>query len=82
MLDEGRHFFGKEYIKQCIDYLAMNKMNVFHWHFTESAGWRIEIKKYPKLSEVGAWRVDRSGIPYSTDLRALKAELLPASLAP
>lgn len=55
-LDVGRHFFPKEFIKKYIDLLAMYKMNTFHWHLTEDQGWRIEIKKYPKLAEVGAWR--------------------------
>lgn len=56
MLDEGRHFYGKEEIKKIIDAIARYKMNRFHWHLTEDQGWRIEIKKYPKLTEVGAWR--------------------------
>lgn len=56
MLDEGRHFFGKEAVKEVIDIMALYKMNRFHWHLTEDQGWRIEIKKYPKLTEVGAWR--------------------------
>ena len=56
MLDEGRHFYGKEEIKKIIDVIAAYKMNRFHWHLTEDQGWRIEIKKYPKLTEVGAWR--------------------------
>lgn len=55
-LDVGRHFFPVEFVKQYIDYLAMHKMNTFHWHLTEDQGWRIEIKKYPKLTQVGAWR--------------------------
>ena len=55
-LDVGRHFFSKEFVKKYIDYIAMYKMNTFHWHLTEDQGWRIEIKKYPKLTEVGAWR--------------------------
>lgn len=55
-LDVGRHFFPKEFIKKYIDYIAMYKMNMFHWHLTEDQGWRIEIKKYPKLTEIGAWR--------------------------
>lgn len=59
MLDVSRHFFSKEFIKQYIDYLAMHKMNTFHWHLNDDQGWRIEIKKYPKLTSVGAWRVDR-----------------------
>ncbi len=56
MLDVGRHFFPVEFVKRYIDYLAMHKMNEFHWHLTEDQGWRIEIKKYPRLTEVGAWR--------------------------
>ena len=55
-LDVSRHFFPKEFIKKYIDYLAMYKMNTFHWHLTDDQGWRIEIKKYPKLTEVGSWR--------------------------
>ena len=55
-LDESRHFFGKEYVKKLLDMMFMLKLNVFHWHLTEDQGWRIEIKKYPKLTEVGAWR--------------------------
>ncbi|HVW62970.1 MAG TPA: family 20 glycosylhydrolase, partial [Puia sp.] len=56
MLDVGRHFFPVEYVKKYIDYIALHKMNYFHWHLTEDQGWRIEIKKYPRLTEVGAWR--------------------------
>lgn len=55
-LDVGRHFFNKEEVMKYIDYLAMYKLNIFHWHLTEDQGWRIEIKKYPRLTEVGAWR--------------------------
>jgi hexosaminidase len=55
-LDVSRHFFPIEFIKKYIDYLARYKMNVFHWHLTDDQGWRIEIKKYPKLTEIGAWR--------------------------
>ncbi|MFI1772043.1 glycoside hydrolase family 20 protein [Thalassobellus citreus] len=63
MLDLSRHFFGKEYIKKTIDRLAMHKMNTLHLHLVDDQGWRIEIKKYPKLTEVGAWRVDQEHIP-------------------
>ena len=59
MLDVARHFFEKDYIKQTIDGLAMHKMNVLHLHLVDDQGWRIEIKKYPKLTEVGAYRVDQ-----------------------
>lgn len=55
-LDVSRHFFNVDFVKQYIDYLAMRKMNYFHWHLTDDHGWRIEIKKYPKLTEIGAWR--------------------------
>ena len=55
-LDAGRHFFPVEFVKKYIDYIAMHKMNYFHWHLTEDQGWRIEIKKYPLLTEVGACR--------------------------
>lgn len=54
MLDESRHFFGKEKVKQTLDLMALHKLNVFHWHLTDEPGWRIEIKKYPKLTEIGA----------------------------
>jgi hexosaminidase len=56
LLDCGRHFMTKEFIKRYIDLLAYHKMNVLHWHLTEDQGWRIEIKKYPRLTEIGAWR--------------------------
>jgi len=55
-LDCGRNFMSIDFIKKYIDYLALHKMNYFHWHLTEDQGWRIEIKKYPRLTEVGAWR--------------------------
>ena len=55
-LDVSRHFFPIETVKRYIDLLAMYKMNVFHWHLTDDQGWRIEIKKYPKLQSISAWR--------------------------
>lgn len=55
-LDVGRHFFDKEFIKKYISYLSLLKMNYFHWHLTEDQGWRIEIKKYPKLTSHAAFR--------------------------
>jgi hexosaminidase len=55
-LDVGRHLFPVEYIKRYIDMIALHKMNTFHWHLTEDQGWRIEIRKYPLLTEVGAFR--------------------------
>lgn len=59
MLDVSRHFFSKEYILKTLDRMAMLKLNTFHFHLVDNEGWRIEIKKYPKLTEVGAWRVDQ-----------------------
>jgi hexosaminidase len=55
MLDVSRHFFDKDEVKARLDEMAELKLNVFHWHLTDDHGWRIEIKKYPKLTEVGAW---------------------------
>lgn len=59
-LDVSRHFFPIEFIYKLIDQMAQHKLNVFHWHLIDDQGWRLEIKKYPKLTEVGAWRVDMS----------------------
>ena len=55
-LDEGRHFFGVEEVKRYLDIMEVHKLNKFHWHLTEDQGWRIEIKKYPLLTEIGAVR--------------------------
>lgn len=54
MLDESRHFFGKEKVKQYLDLMEKLRLNVFHWHLTDVPGWRIEIKRYPKLTTIGA----------------------------
>src|SRR3989475_7252734 len=62
-LDVGRHFMPKTTVLKHIDLLALHKLNVFHWHLTEDQGWRIEIKRYPKLTEVGAWRKDSMVAP-------------------
>ncbi|MFN6177880.1 MAG: family 20 glycosylhydrolase [Flavobacteriales bacterium] len=64
-LDACRHFWSVEFTKKYIDLLARYKMNSFHWHLTEDQGWRIEIKKYPKLTEVGAWRKGSQVGPYA-----------------
>ncbi|VGO20844.1 beta-N-acetylhexosaminidase [Pontiella sulfatireligans] len=76
-LDVDRHFMPKEDVLRFIDTLSTFKFNSFHWHLTEDQGWRIEIKKYPKLTEVGAWRTEtlighrakekRNGMPYAYD---------------
>ncbi|BDQ03415.1 family 20 glycosylhydrolase [Ignavibacterium sp.] len=63
-LDCCRHFMSKEFIKRYIDLLAFQKMNVLHWHLTEDQGWRIEIKKYPELTKVGAFRKYDDGTVY------------------
>jgi hexosaminidase len=55
-LDVSRHFFSTAFLKKYIDILSLYKMNSFHWHLTDDQGWRIEIKKYPKLTSVGGWR--------------------------
>ena len=56
MLDVARHFFTKAEVKQLLDALALHKINTLHLHLTDDQGWRIEIKKYPRLTEIGAWR--------------------------
>ena len=56
MLDVSRHFYSKDEVKELLDVMALYKMNKFHWHLTDDQGWRIEIKKYPLLTEKGAWR--------------------------
>lgn len=56
MLDEGRHFHGKETVLRLLDVMALLKLNIFHWHLTEDQGWRIEIKQYPRLTDIGAHR--------------------------
>jgi hexosaminidase len=55
-LDVSRHFFPKDSVKEFLRYMALYKLNTFHWHLTDDQGWRIEIKKYPKLTSAGAWR--------------------------
>lgn len=63
-LDVSRHFFSIDTIKRTLDLMTAVKMNVFHWHLVDDGGWRLEIKKYPKLTEVGAWRRG-TGVPWS-----------------
>lgn len=73
MLDESRHFKGAEEVKRLLDQMALLKMNVFHWHLTDDQGWRIEIKKYPLLTQIGSKRANtqtgrksegRTGVPH------------------
>jgi len=61
MLDVSRHFFSVDDVKAYIDKMSQYKLNTFHWHLTDDQGWRIEIKSLPKLTEIGAWRVERHG---------------------
>ena len=63
MIDVGRHFFSVDYLKELIDVMALHNINHFHWHLTEDQGWRIEIKKYPKLTEIGATRKETITAP-------------------
>lgn len=58
LLDDARYFHGEAFVKQMLDQMALLKMNTLHWHLTDDAGWRIEIKKYPKLTEIGSSRTD------------------------
>ncbi len=58
MLDVSRHFFDKDKIKEVLDFMAGLKLNRFHWHLADDQGWRLEIKKYPRLTSIGAWRVN------------------------
>lgn len=66
MLDSARHFQSPAYVRQLIDWMAANKLNTLHWHLVDDQGWRIEIKKYPRLTEVAGWRVPASvpGAPH------------------
>ena len=68
-LDVSRHFFSKEEVKRFLDLMAIYKFNVFHWHLTDDQGWRIESKRYPKLTEIGAWRDSTVKDHYSTKPR-------------
>jgi hexosaminidase len=74
MLDCSRHFFPVSHIKRLIDQLAAHKMNSFHWHLVDDQGWRVEIKKYPKLTENSAWRVDHEDKHWSARPAQQKGE--------
>ena len=64
MLDAARFFIPKENVLRIIDCMGMLKINTLHFHLTDDNGWRLEIKKYPRLTEVGAWRVNRMDVPF------------------
>ena len=70
MLDVSRHFFTPAEVKQLLDTMALNKLNRFHWHLVDDQGWRIEIKKYPRLTQVGAWR---NGVGFDLDPKSTTA---------
>jgi hexosaminidase len=74
MLDSARHFQSPEFIMRYLDWMALHKLNVLHWHLTDDQAWRLQIKKYPRLSEVGAWRVPAG--------RAAAADIDPATGRP
>lgn len=63
MLDEGRFFQGEETVTRLLDLMALEKLNVFHWHLTEDQGWRVEIKRYPELTRIGSVRAGSMAIP-------------------
>jgi hexosaminidase len=71
LMDVGRHFFPAPFVKRYVDLLSRSKLNVLHWHLTEDQGWRLQIRRYPRLTEVGAWRTEldgsRSGGFYTQD---------------
>src|SRR6056297_3663113 len=72
MVDEGRWFLGKEAIKKVLDYMALLKLNKFHWHLTEDQGWRLEIEEFPKLTEIGS---KRSGSPKSRHMYKISNDI-------
>lgn len=74
MLDSARHFQPPEFIRRFIDWMALHKLNVLHWHLTDDQAWRLEIRKYPRLAQVGGWRVPAGA--------AAAADIDPATGAP
>ncbi|MBU6411654.1 MAG: family 20 glycosylhydrolase, partial [Verrucomicrobia bacterium] len=73
MLDVSRHFFDKAEVEQILDEMALHKLNVFHWHLTDDQGWRIEIKKYPRLARISAWRASSAIQPPRESLKVAEA---------
>lgn len=73
-LDVCRHFFNIDEVKKHLDVMALYKLNKFHFHLTDDHGWRIQIDRYPELTEIGAWRVDRSNVPWGEAEPARKGE--------
>ena len=64
MLDSARHFQSPAFVRSMIDWMAWHKLNVLHWHLTDDQGWRLEIRKHPRLTSIGAWRVEPGGARY------------------
>ena len=64
MLDSARHFQSAAFIRSMIDWMAWHKLNVLHWHLSDDQGWRLEIRRYPRLTSVGAWRIEPGGARY------------------
>jgi hexosaminidase len=64
MLDSARHFQSPAFIRSMIDWMAWHKLNVLHWHLTDDQGWRLEIRQYPRLTSIGAWRIEPNGARY------------------
>lgn len=77
LLDASRFFIPKENVLRIIDCMSMLKLNTLHFHLTDDNGWRVEIKKYPRLTEVGAWRVDRQDLPFPARRNPKKGEPTP-----
>lgn len=78
MMDESRHFFGKQEVKKFMDAMALQKMNIFHWHLVDDEGWRIQILAYPQLTQIGAWRkglstAQNNGIDFGQNPRVSNA---------
>jgi hexosaminidase len=73
MLDSARHFQSPAFIHSTIDWMAWHKLNVLHWHLTDDQGWRIQIKKYPRLTTIGAWRKDSGGFYTQDEVRDIVA---------
>jgi hexosaminidase len=73
MLDSARHYQSPEFIRRYIDWMALHKLNILHWHLTDDQGWRLEIRRYPRLTSVGAWRVPAGAGP-AQDIDPKRAE--------
>ncbi len=76
-LDVSRHFMPKQFVKRYLDLMALHKLNRFHWHLTDDQGWRLEIRKYPKLTEVGGWRTETLAGRYEADSTKRKYDGIP-----